>query len=742
MSSKPRLFSLFVVLLSSLIQFLFVSCHQIPQADNGKTRGFEVVFVVETTSDTKKCVKPLEYFVNFIYDKLQKISNNKNNYHLITFSEKAELLESSNINKENILEVINSQINNGSGQSNPYNGLIKIFDLIEKDFPQKVGIIFLLRSGKTTENADELNKTIGALKNCGFTHFNIHLSNMGEDIQKKVESIVNEIASIKFYSPIKRSEFFELISQQEKVKIILPKPNEQSPNKKLLKNFFEGNSSEKEKNEIERPIEKKLNTFNLFLLILLLFVLTIVVTFLRLHTYFFQRKQLWGKLIPKSENHDKKIIKLSNRSKGYLIKTPGDCPDFRLSPCAHFGNKAICVQVKKGYVDYFKSNDGELSKADQHLGSESKVIRISNLYGDKSCEYEYRFLETLKSSCAQPAQINLLFGREEEIKKIRNNFLEEKSINCYHIAITGMEGIGKTSLLRYLYQYFKEDDELSNNCITELLEYPSAENNDYTKLHQDFKKKIDSLLKLKKRKRILMLDNYEDLLFKSEINILKLIRDCHINHSIYLILAGNSPIDLLQEKYPEFLPGKYKKIVLIGIENSTQLINSMLDEVGFNKICFGKKVKEAINYHSSGFPYFCKKILIELLNSWLRSTKMIKLDHRVVEKAALKIAGKEREYYLKKIIFKYDECDKNRRDRIRFQDILKALFEANGKSRKNDIEKKLIFDLDNELMKKKKKNYKGKLVHLKEMGLIVEEGDYLIGVPRLFYLNQGRNGEW
>jgi hypothetical protein len=57
---------------------------------------------------------------------------------------------------------------------------------------------------------------------------------------------------------------------------------------------------------------------------------------------------------------------------------------------------------------------------------------------------------------------------------------------------------------------------------------------------------------------------------------------------------------------------------------------------------------------------------------------------------------------------------------------------GNGKLKRIDLEI-VTFDPNPVIMEKKKANFTEKLDQLQEMGLIVEEGEYLIGIPHLFY---------
>jgi hypothetical protein len=452
-----------------------------------------------------------------------------------------------------------------------------------------------------------------------------------------------------------------------------------------------------------------------------------------------KRNLLWGKLRFENGseiNHNDTEIDLGTRLKGALIRTPGDAPNFRLFLCSHYGRKVMCAQVKKGCVDYYKYQNGKAYKTHQYLGAESKSIKISNLYGDLYSEYEYRFLDLLKKSCMEPAQIDLFYGRKETIEKIQENFLQEKKKDCYHLFLSGIGSSGKTSLLRYLEVYFEDDEELEEKCMVRLVEYNSAENTDLNQLERDFDKTIKSLLKHKRKRRILLVDNYDDLILSAGEKFLRILHDSHTKHNIYLVLAGKIPAGLIHEKYADFLPPYYKEIVLKGIRNHDKVIDSMLKEIGFPACRLKKEIKYQIGDYSSGMPYFCKKILIAMLEIWLNNSNTYSFTKKNLEEAARKVNRDERNYYWEEIVPHYDANDENRRDKVRLQDIMNSIADSNGLAGKEDIENKLIFDSNEGFFKKKKKSFEIKLSQLKELGLVVEAQGCLQGIPRLFYLQK------
>lgn len=744
---NSRYVGLFFVSVLTIIfgQYWMPICSQTIPKETGKTKGLEVIFVVDVSSGVVQHTARLEKFINSAYDAFKKNTESAaNNYHLITFADKVGHFKGINIDKEFILDKIRSQVNPNHFDSCPRCGLTKIFDLVDDHFPQRVGIVLFVRPQKNggsdptdAQVEEEIERVIVLLKKIGFTVFKIFLSTLenGPDIQRKADIIAKEAFDIEFSSPVSRREYnkirFDLDhakkeNRQPKVKIIDGHPTIESPER--------GDSTTAYQEETKTTKES-----NWFWLVLM--ALIILASFLR-YRYICRIRQemLWGKLVPRGDNDDKGVIDLSNRLKGAVIKTPGDAPNFRLFNCNHYGRRIMCVQVKNGVVDYFISRNGKEYKTDQHLGAESKFIRISNKFGNQSCEYEYQFLDILKNSWIKPAQIDLFCDREDIIREIRENFLEEKKKDCYDLFISGIGCSGKTSLLRYLELYFKDDNQLEEKCSVGLLEYHSSENTDFVQFNQALGKKIADIIKYKRKRKVLLVDNYDELLLNAEASTLDLIRDCHSQHEIYFVLAGKIPASLIHDKYSEFLTEKYKEITLKGVKNLDEVLNSIFDQMGFKSSRLSREVKEGIDYYSSGFPYFCKRILFELLTTWLNHYKKISLNRHDVENAALKVAREEEEYYLKQIVLQYDENDRNRRDRVRFRDIIKMLSETKGDAARSHIERELTFDKDEKFLKEKKKSFQEKLEQLMELGLVIEQQGWLQGIPRLFYLDrEGRD---
>ena len=777
MSRATGLFFMFLFVIGLSVCSLAQDNRQAP-IENGKTKGFDVVFVVDVSPAVgeKNYLKLIESFVSSAFDTFHNSVeiNDKNNYYLITFAETAKMFEADNIEKDSILNEIKNQIKKKNRRINIKNGLDKVFDLIGDGFPQKVGIVLFISNGNDGNiNLDstkgEFAKTIHALRRNGFTVYSIYLAagsvkcqecmtmvsewsktsffmiEKVADIRKNVNNIFNEALNLKFSSPIERKTYKveekkwkDEYNQLKKRAVKLEKEN-----KDLRDKFkYEGGITRSEE-DFDRgwteTIEKQKTKIRL-LWILILILLIILALFLKDKVPFFHSKHnlLWGKLNFKngSEGHNNYIeIDLSTRLKGALIKTLGDSPNFRILSCSHYGRKVMCVQVKKGCVDYYKYENEKAYRTDQYIGTEPKFFKISNLYGNHYSEYEYHFLDILKNSCMEPAPIKLFFGREKILDEIRINFLEKKN-NCFHLIISGIGCSGKTSLLRYLKLYIEDDDQLEEKCAAELIEYNSAEDSDLIRFYQDFEEKVKKLLQNKRKRRILLVDNYDDLLLSGEKKPLSLFHDCHTKHEIYLVLAGKIPASLINEKYYDFLPHWYKETVLKGIENPPEVIDSMLKEIGFPGYRLRKEIKNQISYYSSGMPYFCKRILIELLGIWLERSNKKSFTRQDVKTAANKVSKQEKEYYMKEIVPHYDEIDENRRDKVRFKDIMNCIAEFKGLVEKEEIKTKLTFDVNEDIFKRKKKNFEEKLENLKVLGLVVEEKGCLVGVPQLFYLQK------
>ena len=779
---KPFLFILFICSLSGFSLFGQTQSGPFSRGNvdhkiTADAKGFDIIFLVDMSAAGKTYSSLVKKFINSACDTINTNfpKTKKNNYHLITLPQTPGAFKTRNILKEDILKAVMNRKRRSSIRIDLKSGLNSVFDLFEDGFLPNTGIVFFISNGnnKKTNLArtkKDFKSTIDALKRSGITVFSIYLSagimkceecmimvsehagtpfhkiEKEADIPNTVNKLTGEVLKTDYSSPVEWENFK---NEEKKWNDQLEQSRKESKRSKQenirIREDIKTRDSlieaiEKSEKEMIDVAEKQ-KTKTDILLVLLIALLGLVTFLQRDHLTFlqFKRQLLWGKLVISELGKPKDtVIDLSTRVKGDIIKTPGVVPDFRLSRRSHYGRKVICTEVKKGYIEYYKYGNGKPDKTDQYLGDQSKFIRISNLYGNHHCEYMYQFLEILEKSCLEPAPIDLLFGREEKIDEIVNNFLEEKKRNCYNMVLSGMGYAGKTSLLRTLKIYFEKDFLLRKKCVLEHIEYDPTEKLNIKQFKENFKLKITKLSKHKRKRKILMVDNYDDLLTREDKALSGLIQKCGSQYDIYLVLSGKMPADLIYERYSDYLPQHYNEIVLDEIGNPADLIDAMLDEIGFPGEFVKTEVKTHIAHYASNIPYFCKMVLKELLKTWLENDKKNTLTVPDVEEAAEKVADNERTYYLKNIVPSYDKADENKRDKVRLQDIMTIVSRFKGSVGFEEIERRLTNDEDENYRKKKKKSFREKLQQLIKLGLLKEESGYLIGVPYLFHFRGDR----
>lgn len=238
--------------IGGLSALLLAQDNRQPPLETGKTKGFDVVFVVDVSPGEKAYAELLLEFVEQAYNAFAK--ERKNGFHLVTFTDNATLFKTG-IDKNSLLDGLKSQIPNKTRSANFKHGLDEVFGLVADSFPLKVGIVLFISSGdesrfKTEKNRGGLKRTIQALKRNGFTVFSIFLSagirgckdcmeeisqwshknelsyknffeiDKEKDIRSKVDSLTEEALKIVFSSPAERIEINSLKEDIENIKAV------------------------------------------------------------------------------------------------------------------------------------------------------------------------------------------------------------------------------------------------------------------------------------------------------------------------------------------------------------------------------------------------------------------------------------------------------------------------------------------------------------------------------------------
>jgi hypothetical protein len=139
----------------------------------------KIVFVVDVSYKLREFFPGILKFVEKVYREYLNIS--KNDFHLITFSQRAKLYPPEAIDEiEKIKEIISNDSKQKFSFRYPKHGLGGVFDLVAEKFPQKVGIVIFISDGQDSRGSSsyvykDLGRTIKAIKKNGFVVFSIFI---------------------------------------------------------------------------------------------------------------------------------------------------------------------------------------------------------------------------------------------------------------------------------------------------------------------------------------------------------------------------------------------------------------------------------------------------------------------------------------------------------------------------------------------------------------------------------------
>ncbi len=728
------------------------------QDDTGKHRGLKIVLVVDASRSLKNHKDLVENVVSFVYDSIRRPE--KDDVHLITFSDHERLIVSVH-DKQSAISEINKEMEKISKSTIPAYGLRSVFDLVGKQFPEKVGILLLISDGensgfKSTKTEQDLKRVIASLKSNGFTVFSIFLSTGTKYSNKPFMKQIAEWSGTKLYE-IKKSRYAGNVLSALKKDVFETKYSSPVPIQKFVeikKQWDENLQTQLIK--AGKQWDEKFDTLKFQFELLFFSVIAVLIGGLvvfAVSKMIFSRKKpsketspkisspkgLWGKLELRDETGKPVVIDLSDKAAGFLVKTPKDRFNFRLFPEYCDNQKVITVTSCNGCNIQYLTGQKNLCR-NPYIDSETRFIRIID--PDNNEKYQdnaYHFLNKLSESYQQPVwKKNEFIGHDALINMIKENYLK-KSKDFHHCILSGMGNSGKTSLMKYLHHVlFHEDKLLKERYTTALLEFKNEKNEKWAGV----KNKMEKLFISNTKEKIVLIDEYDNFFDKFSDDFGIWLRE----HQGYFILAGRN---VLKEKYAFQLFDNIRNIELTGIDHpkhlrltdnlmeplhSVRLIESILSHIGLNSNIFSKEVPRHIAWYASGIPYFIKRILYALLAEWINGERRsIKIDD--VESAVLQIIEPEKLYTIIKA------CNEDERgstggesEDVRIRDILNALATMGKGRAEMAAVKSHVADHVNEAIKEaREKSFDDKLIRLKSLGFIIQDGEYLVGIPRLFY---------
>jgi DNA replication protein DnaC len=757
------------------------------KGDEEKTNNLKIVFVVDVSYSLKDNAQLVLSFVKDVY---KSFDNANNDFHLITFSYTAKLFD-----PLNDIKLTSSNIKNEYSKSRKYydtfpkQGLCEVFDLVEIDFPKKKGIVLFISDGEDSRNEferkgykkkpyyhkkvrDDLRRTIGALRSNGFTVFSIFVPGMEKYIcescmekiaewsGKKPEKLIHsddiprilaflelEFSKIKFNSPLSRSDF------------VRAKKSWDSQNKSLNDQLY--------KEELENSNLLSLIYALIFALFLLILVFTFQIMRLKKTIKTISEKapsidMLWGKIEHKDLNGKTQEDNLSWLKVNEVVKPPDGFPELKFSCENRDGRKVITVQTEKGRIEFL--NEHETPCNNDYIDLETRFIRIVDPQKKRSFLYKYNFLNKLLESYEQPVWDNYdgFKGREEIIEDIKNNFIKESPD---HLIISGVANVGKTSLIMNLYyEVFRKDKVLSSKYDTAFLEYNIEETHKYPDFRKLFEEKADLLLKNERKKKIMIIDDYDEIIDTSDKSgsaFVDLIKECVARYNMLFILSGKKNRSLIDKNIADQFPLHFHPIILSGLDmlkndsikkqsykpnNSIDLINFLLSEVGLPHGFLGEDIKIKIADFVGGFPYLIKRTLYTLITNWINNYDKHSLTLEDAWYAITTVADTCKDYIINRAL-EIDEKEVDPLDvpirEVRIRDILISLSIGKGILEKEFVKKELVYDYhrhdpDGKIVEKREESFNKKIKNLINMGLIIEDGKYLIGIPRIFFYK----GEW
>ncbi len=764
-------------------------------------KGMKVVFIVDVSSSLRNHGQMIIDFVGGLIDSFEDIENKE--YHLVTFCEEPKFFNPEKLDKSSILKEIDYEIarNKHKSFTYPLYALIQSFELIENNFPQKVGIVIFISDGEDSRYEyderykhirktefrkahDDLGQVIIAIKKVGFTVYNVFIDTgneryMCEDCMDMLAQLSGpELIKVKFDSD---NDKYKLDSDNDKYKSEIRNKVNLLKNKIKNANFIspaprvEVNMMKKEweekKGKLENQVKYTGNKLSVLLFLIGLFLIGILFLGIWIRTRWKRREEeekkkkeeekredelklnmLWGKLI----DPQKQVIDLSDKAPGFKLEPAKNkkFPTLEFQPANCKGKKAIKINCEVGRIKFLK-NDKKKETGNHYIDMETCYFKVFPSKRSKSNEYDYIFLNKLSESCKNPVwETDEFKGRQALLDEIKGNFLKEGG-DCYHYLISGMGNAGKTSLMNHLYYIsLGEDDMIKQKYRLAMVEFKPKYYTTFASLEAIITAQLNSSKSGKKN--LILIDEYDSLFERYPVEFGDLIKKNSGTFDYFFILSGRKGRELLERRYVDLLPPYMIHKKLEGLddiesniektyEKSLELINYLISDIGLPKSVLAEDIKCKIALYASGFPSIIKRILKELIIYWLSNynEKAIHLEH--VEKAFDVFKSNIKDSLLRRAC-EYDERNYANlpaplATEVRIRDILNILSERfKGNAPKEEIKNILTRDPggDPEIEDGRKESFDRKIEQLKDMGIIKESKEFFKGIPYMFFYGGGK----
>lgn len=475
---------------------------------------------------------------------------------------------------------------------------------------------------------------------------------------------------------------------------------------------------------------------------------------------------LWGKLVDLETRQE---YNLMDKENGY---TPDCLPGIKLQVENRANKKVIYLRQEEGSIEFRDANDQPCINNCGYIGEDTRSFIIKNCGGIKEKKFEYHFLNKLVDSFDKPIlekevsrsikeieKIERNFiGRKETLEDIKTNFKKEEGEVRTHCLISGMGNSGKTSIMRYMHNvFFPNDSDLNGKYISKLFEFEPVKYKDFSDFENEIEKELNSINAEDKRTRLILIDEYDKIFDKFKDDFGKFlqkirIENVEIGSLHFFILAGQRGQKLLDPMYKKYIPEHTASFVLSSLDdlkstsnekdksNSIKLIDTLLTDIGFPECYLPDEVKKRIIKFSSGFPYFVKKILHQLLINWQLDSSLHPLREDCVDDVVRNIVIEE-EIDATKRACKFDtefNKDSDKLNAVSVDQIIRILRRevlVKGRINKEDFRDEMsrITAATPDIIKNRKKSFDKKIKQLINMGLMIEDKKDLIPVPHMFF---------
>jgi GTPase SAR1 family protein len=457
---------------------------------------------------------------------------------------------------------------------------------------------------------------------------------------------------------------------------------------------------------------------------------------------------LWGKLIPL----DKELapVNLGDKASGFEVSLPKGLPVLKFLPYNYKGKKAIKLHYneKEGHLKFYHK-DGK-KRGRHHIDNDIVSFRVVNPENEKIyCKYKYEFLEKFSENCTQPVwEAGEFKGRDDIVREIKSNFLDE--INSHNYFISGMGNAGKTSLIKHLYHVaMGRDNMIKLKYAMAFIEFKKESYRSFSILENEIFEELGPVEE--GRRKLIFIDEYDEIfnVFPNEFGEFLQKNDFHEGY--FYVFAGRIGESLLKEMGLLNMLPHYRKFINLGsldnvdsissnsYEMSVCFLNDQLSEIGFPQAALSNEVKRSIVTKASGFPSLIKEILLRLLTRWSADYNMQLIDIGHVDDIVLKLKDSIRDFLFKRI---YAIDEKNYQGinavpatEVRFSEIFKRLRDdLEGESNMQKIVSQLSkYPNDYEIEKEREKSVEKKIKQLEEMGFVdIVEGK-LIKLPAMVF---------